>query len=59
MVKLIKTSEVTVPVNNCTRCNHQWVQRVSKRPMKCPSCQSPNWDRVKVVKQQDTVAVGK
>jgi hypothetical protein len=40
-----KSKSVTVPVNECSRCGHEWVQRIPKRPLKCPNCQTPNWDK--------------
>ena len=51
--------QLTVPVNKCFRCRHEWVQRSAKKPIKCPKCQSPNWDRetVRAKKTQgETVA---
>lgn len=29
----------------CLRCGHQWVSRKRGRPVQCPSCHSPAWDR--------------
>ena len=28
----------------CVRCSHEWVARVG-RPVQCPRCKSPYWDR--------------
>ena len=27
----------------CQRCGHQWKPRKQGTPVKCPSCDSPNW----------------
>jgi hypothetical protein len=29
----------------CNRCNHEWVKRISHKPMFCPSCKSPYWNK--------------
>lgn len=30
----------------CVRCGNQWFQRKEGRPVRCPKCQSVNWDRL-------------
>lgn len=30
----------------CIKCGHEWIARTEK-PLKCPMCQSKNWDRKK------------
>ena len=39
--------EVLVQSNGyeCSRCGHQWVPRGESKPLTCPSCHSPYWDR--------------
>lgn len=32
--------------NQCCKCNHKWKQRGKKSPKKCPSCTSPNWNKM-------------
>jgi len=29
----------------CERCNHKWVPRDKQKPLVCPKCKSPYWDR--------------
>jgi len=29
----------------CTRCGHGWNPRLKGRPIICPACKSPYWDR--------------
>lgn len=29
----------------CERCSHQWMPRNSERPMVCPKCKSPYWNK--------------
>jgi predicted RNase H-like HicB family nuclease len=37
---------VTMPINKCAKCSHEWIPRVpNHRPRKCPNCQSPNWEK--------------
>ena len=37
--------EIVLPTLNCGICGHTWVRRKTTRPVKCPECNSPNWDR--------------
>jgi hypothetical protein len=30
---------------HCMRCGHNWFARISGRPVQCPRCKSPAWDR--------------
>lgn len=32
---------------NCLRCGHTWLPRIEGRPVQCPKCKSPNWDKVR------------
>jgi len=34
---------------NCKRCSHGWTPRSKKKPVQCPKCKSPYWDRIKKV----------
>ena len=44
--------EVLIPGYECTRCRHQWIGRRHKpRPVVCPKCKSPYWDREKRIKR--------
>lgn len=29
----------------CEHCGYRWFPRSSNRPVKCPECQSRNWDK--------------
>ena len=29
----------------CERCNHKWVPRNSNKPIVCPKCKSPYWNK--------------
>lgn len=37
--------EITMKGYQCTRCNHTWVPRDEGKPMVCPKCKSPYWDK--------------
>ena len=37
--------EITLKGFRCTRCNHTWVPREKRKPMVCPKCKSPYWDK--------------
>lgn len=34
-----------VAIHQCKRCPHEWAQRGETRPMRCPKCGSPYWDK--------------
>lgn len=36
-------------INTCKRCTppHRWMQRMTGRPVRCPQCGSPYWDKEK------------
>ncbi len=34
---------ISIPTLRCTRCDHEWVPRVSF-VRACPNCKSPYWD---------------
>lgn len=29
----------------CKRCHHTWHSRTERKPVQCPKCKSPAWDR--------------
>ena len=31
----------------CTRCNHIWIPRNKGKPLVCPKCKSPYWDKLR------------
>jgi len=35
----------------CKRCNHNWLPRSEEKPMVCPKCNSPYWDKERVKKK--------
>jgi len=37
-VKMIK-------ILKCKRCGHEWASKRENRPIICPKCKSPYWDR--------------
>ena len=40
--------EISMKGYQCSRCNHVWVPREKDvRPIVCPKCKSPYWDRSK------------
>lgn len=36
------------PKLHCKRCPHSWWPRSPERPIKCPKCGSPYWDRERI-----------
>ena len=36
---------MSLPKYKCLRCDHEWVPRKEGKPIKCPKCQSPYWDK--------------
>ena len=42
---------MTIKVNRCNRCDHEWAQRSNKlEPKTCPRCKSPYWDKPRIKK---------
>ena len=39
--------------NTCKRCGHKWVQRILTKPVLCPKCKSPYWDKDRKKKQKE------
>lgn len=35
----------TVKGYKCERCNYAWVPRTERKPLTCPKCRSPYWDK--------------
>jgi len=31
----------------CERCGHKWAPRSKKKPIICPKCKSPYWNRAR------------
>jgi len=44
--------DITLKGYICERCAHKWVPREKskKRPVVCPKCKSPYWDKKKISK---------
>ena len=38
-------AEIKVSGYQCERCQYIWVPRREQRPVICPKCKSPYWDR--------------
>jgi len=37
--------EVKVFKCECERCGHDWITKTREKPMVCPKCKSPYWDK--------------
>ena len=37
----------SITIFTCQRSQREWASRLGRRPIKCPCCQSPDWDRPK------------
>jgi Zn finger protein HypA/HybF involved in hydrogenase expression len=42
--------KITVDGWLCTRCAHQWISRVKRKPCICPKCGSAYWDKARKIK---------
>ena len=42
---LLSMGNITLKGYICERCKHKWVPRDNKKPMVCPKCKSPYWDK--------------
>jgi hypothetical protein len=45
IIKLYKKFKARLKGFICERCSHKWVPRDKKRPVVCPKCKSPYWDK--------------
>lgn len=34
-----------IPTLACKRCQHTWHPRRAEKPLRCPGCGTPYWDR--------------
>jgi predicted Zn-ribbon and HTH transcriptional regulator len=41
-------AETKIAGFQCERCGHEWVAKTERRPIICPKCKSPYWDRPRV-----------
>ena len=40
------TRQITLNLNKCPLCGHEWENRVSK-PIQCPRCKRADWNKEK------------
>ena len=40
-------AEIEIPGFKCIRCEHKWAPRTNRKPVICPKCKSPYWDRAR------------
>jgi predicted Zn-ribbon and HTH transcriptional regulator len=36
----------------CKRCGRKWIPRSKKKPVQCPKCKSPYWNKKRVYKHR-------
>lgn len=41
-------------MSKCLRCNHTWTKRTEGKPVQCPVCKSPAWDKPRKVNSKLT-----
>jgi hypothetical protein len=46
-------SSETISKLACLRCEYRWFPRTERRPVRCPSCKSPYWDRARAAGARD------
>ncbi|MBI2004166.1 hypothetical protein HYS72_01745 [Candidatus Pacearchaeota archaeon] len=37
--------KIKVTAYKCDRCSHKWLPRNSEKPIICPKCKSPYWNK--------------
>jgi len=42
--------------DECLRCGHKWYRRSPAKPVVCPGCHTPYWDKEKKKKSEKEVA---
>lgn len=45
----------TIEQLRCGRCGYRWFPRSANRPVKCPECQSREWDSTDEKKDLDNI----
>lgn len=45
----------TIEQLRCEKCGYRWLPRSANRPVKCPECQSRNWDKLDDKKTVDNI----
>jgi len=45
--------------NKCKRCGHEWVQRILTKPILCPRCKSPGWDKERIATLKNEITKAK
>lgn len=53
-----KPDSVVLQQQTCLRCANKWWPRRPKKPLRCPSCKSPYWDRPRKMKPAPAPVVG-
>jgi predicted Zn-ribbon and HTH transcriptional regulator len=43
-------SGIIIGRNKCTRCGNIWTQRTFEKPIICPKCKSPYWNKERIKK---------
>ena len=46
----------TLPTLRCLRCQHQWFPRAVKQPDHCPKCNSPYWNRPRIIRKRKALS---
>ncbi len=44
--------EEKIEIKKCLRCNYRWWPRKPGRPLTCPKCRSPYWDKERQIKKK-------
>jgi len=37
----------------CKRCGHRWANRKAQKPIICPKCKTPYWDKERQKKEEN------
>jgi len=43
--------EITLKGYKCERCGREWIPRKEGKPIVCPKCKSPYWDKPREIKK--------
>jgi DNA-directed RNA polymerase subunit RPC12/RpoP len=49
---------IRVTAYHCLRCLHTWLPRREGRPVQCPACHSPYWDKPRKIAKAGSRAEG-
>ena len=51
----VSVGVITRKVWKCDRCDHEWLSRDGEKPLRCASCKSPYWNKLRKITDTQSV----